>query len=93
MLLAITAKQIDEQTLCDFGEVFREVDGADRVVWRQVRARSVAGDDAPRHRHLDDGSTAAAGSKVHACQLGVCVHGRTAHVGDPSGRFTVDEFD
>ena len=32
VLSAITAKQLDEQTLFDFGEVFREVDGADRVV-------------------------------------------------------------
>jgi hypothetical protein len=34
VLSAITAKQLDEQTLFDFGEVFREVDGADRVVRR-----------------------------------------------------------
>ena len=54
---------------------------------------SIAGDDAPRNRYLDDGTTAAAGREVHACQLGVRVHGRAADVGDPPGRFGVDQFD
>ena len=47
VLSPIPAKHLDEQTLFGFGEVFGEVDGACRVVRRQVCTRPVAGDGAP----------------------------------------------